>query len=79
MDPMAPRSTSGSKIIGPRPCDRIRWLPLGVTWSGHCGQFCKPMKTLKPFLTAIAILIGAALVISVFALCVAEFLVGGAR
>jgi len=35
------------------------------------------MKSLKPFLSALALLIGAALVISAFALCVAEFLVGG--
>jgi hypothetical protein len=35
------------------------------------------MKSLKPFLTALAILIGAALVISVFTLIVAEFIVGG--
>lgn len=36
-----------------------------------------PMKPLKPFLTALALLIGAFLVISALALCVAEFLVGG--
>jgi hypothetical protein len=35
------------------------------------------MKSLKPFLSALALLIGAALVIGAFALCVAEFLVGG--
>jgi hypothetical protein len=35
------------------------------------------MKSLKPFLSALALLIGAALVISALALCVAEFLVGG--
>jgi hypothetical protein len=35
------------------------------------------MKSLKPFLTALAILIGSALVLAVFALIVAEFIVGG--
>ena len=35
------------------------------------------MKSLKPFLTALALLIGAFLVISALALCVAELLVGG--
>jgi hypothetical protein len=32
---------------------------------------------LKPFLATLALLIGAAVVISALALCVAEFLVGG--
>jgi hypothetical protein len=36
------------------------------------------MKTLKPFLTALALLIGAALVLIALSYCVAEFLVGGA-
>ena len=36
------------------------------------------MKSLKPFLIALALLIGAFLVISALALCVSEFLVGGA-
>ena len=36
------------------------------------------MRSLKPFLIALALLIGAFLVISALALCVAEFLVGGA-
>jgi hypothetical protein len=35
------------------------------------------MKSLKPILTALAILIGSALVLAVFALIVAEFIVGG--
>lgn len=35
------------------------------------------MKPLKPFLIALALLIGAFLVISALALCVAELLVGG--
>jgi hypothetical protein len=35
------------------------------------------MKSLKPFLIALAILIGAAFVFTVFALVFAEFLVGG--
>ena len=35
------------------------------------------MKSLKPFLTALAILIGAALVLIALSYCVAEFLVGG--
>lgn len=35
------------------------------------------MKTLKPFLTALAILIGAALVLAAFALIVADLIVGG--
>ena len=36
------------------------------------------MKSLKPFLTALALLIGAALVLIALSYCVAEFLVGGA-
>jgi hypothetical protein len=35
------------------------------------------MKSLKPFLSALALLIGAALVLGSLALCVAEFLIGG--
>ena len=35
------------------------------------------MKSLKPFLTALALLIGAALVLIALSYCVAEFLVGG--
>ena len=35
------------------------------------------MKPLKPFLTALALLIGAALVLIALSYCVAEFLVGG--
>jgi hypothetical protein len=35
------------------------------------------MKTLRTFLTALAYLALAALVIGAFALCVAEFIVGG--
>jgi hypothetical protein len=35
------------------------------------------MKSLKPFLSALALLIGATLVISALALCVAELIVGG--
>ena len=35
------------------------------------------MKSLKPFLIALALLIGAALVLITLSYCVAEFLVGG--
>jgi len=35
------------------------------------------MKTLKPFLTALAILIGSALVLGSLAYCFAQLLVGG--
>ena len=35
------------------------------------------MKSLKPFLIALALLIGAALVLIALSYCVAEFLVGG--
>ena len=36
------------------------------------------MKSLKPFLTALALLIGAALVLIALSYCFAELLVGGA-
>jgi len=36
------------------------------------------MKPLKPFLTALALLIGAAIVLITLSYCVAELLVGGA-
>jgi len=35
------------------------------------------MRSIKPLLSALALLIGAALVISALALCVAEFIVVG--
>jgi len=35
------------------------------------------MKSLKPFLTALAILIGSALVLIALSYCVAELIVGG--
>ena len=47
----------------------------GVIWSGHCGQFSN-MKTLKSFLTALALLALAAFVFTVFALVFAD-MIGG--